>query len=175
MDFYVKTLLRQDFITKFSYKNLAQLPKLEKITLTFSITQSSLKSILPLISSLTLLSSQKPSIYPLKKSKLLLELELRQGVPVGCKVDLRGQLMYFFLSKFVFSLCLKLKEFNGFSLTDKNLFFRIKNLFLFEEIENEYEYFSDLPSLNMNLSFQVSNELELLNFLSGLNLPIKNF
>jgi large subunit ribosomal protein L5 len=171
MRFYIRTVLQQDFLTKFSYKNLAQIPKLKKITLNFTLSQSSLKAILPLLSALTLLSNQKAFLFPLKNSKF--QLKLRQGIPVGCKVDLRGDLMYLFLYKFIFFFCSYLKEFHGFVITGNNLFCRIDNLFLFKEIEKEYEQFSDLPSLNMSLIFQTSSDLELFNYLSGLHLPVK--
>lgn len=171
MRFYIRTILRQDFLTKFSYDNLAQIPKLEKITLNFTLSQSSLKAVLPLLSALTLISNQKAFLFPLKKSKF--QLKLSQGIPVGCKVDLRGDLMYLFLYKFIYFFGPNLKEFHGFVLTGNNLFCRIDNLFLFKEIEKEYEHFSDLPALNMNLIFQPSSDLELLNYLSGLHLPVR--
>lgn len=171
MRFYIRTILRQDFLTKFSYDNLAQIPKLEKITLNFTLSQSSLKAVLPLLSALTLISNQKAFLFPLKKSKF--QLKLSQGIPVGCKADLRGDLMYLFLYKFIYFFGPNLKEFHGFVLTGNNLFCRIDNLFLFKEIEKEYEHFSDLSALNMNLIFQPSSDLELLNYLSGLHLPVR--
>lgn len=173
MYFYLATVLQQDFLTKFFYGNLAQFPKLEKITLHFTLSSSSLKGILPLLSSLTLISNQKACLFPLKKGRV--QLKLRQGIPVCCKVDLRGNLMYLFLYKFVFFFCPNLKEFQGFAVKGNNLFCRIDNLFLFKEIEKEYEHFTDLPSLNMNLIFRHSNELEIVNFLNGMHLPLQKF
>ena len=95
MHFYFTTILQQDFLTKFSYQNLAQLPKLEKITLNFTLSPSSLKGVLPLLSALTLVSNQKACLFPLKNSKI--QLKFRQGTAVSCKVDLRGNAMYLFI------------------------------------------------------------------------------
>ena len=96
--YYYSNILKREFLTKYIYKNVYQLPKIKKIVLSLNFSQTSLKGLLPLLSALTLASSQKPSL--LISNRPIILLRVKSGLPVGCKVDLRGQQLFFFLEKF---------------------------------------------------------------------------
>lgn len=162
---------KQDLLTKFYYKNLFQLPKIEKISLTFTVTSSSLKSVLPCLSALTLISSQKACLFPIKKTKIF--LKMKTGSLIRCQVDLRGKQKYSFLLSFVMLLSPQLKDFQGFSVNGRSVFFRIENLFIFKTIEKEYEHFPDLPSLSGNIFLKASSPIEVGAFLSCFSIPLK--
>lgn len=171
MNFYAHSNVKQDLLTKFCYKNIFELPKIHKISLTFTLSSSSLKTLLPCLSALTLVTEQKACHAPIKKSKVY--LKLKTGVPVKCYVDLRGKQSDSFLMTFLLLVANQLKDFHGFSVSKQSVFFRINNLFAFKVIEKEYEHFPDLPSLSGNIFFRTSSPLELAVFLSSLTIPIK--
>lgn len=171
---YYKTVVKQDLLTKFSYVNFDQIPAIKKICLNFQVTQSSLKQLLPLMSALTLISSQKSFLLTSNKSNLI--LKLKKGVPVGCKVTIRKKGIYFFLERFLF---LVLSQSKGssiplFRIGKKNAFLTLENLFFFKEVEKEYENFQYLPELNITMVINSKKEKEILSLLSALKFPIKN-
>lgn len=169
--YYYKNVLKREFLTKYVYKNVYQLPKLKKIVLCLSFSQISLRGLLPLLSALTLISSQKP--YLLTSNRPMVLLRLKSGLPIGCKVDLRGQQLFFFFEKLIFSILPRLKDFS-LNFRKNVLFLSIPNLFVFKEIEKDYEYFPDLPSLNVVFVFVNSNKKrEIMDFLAAFHFPLK--
>lgn len=169
-EYYYTNILKQEFLTKYVYKNAYQLPKLEKVVLSFTLSQTSLKNLLPLISALTIVSSQKP--YLITTKKLYISLKVKSGLPIGCRVDIRGKHKFFFLEKLIFSIIPRLKEFS-INFRRNNISISVFNLFVFKEIEKDYEYFPNLPALNIHLVMKVSNCKELLDFLVSFRLPLK--
>lgn len=171
--YYYHSIVKQDLLTKFNYANVAQIPRLKKIELSFKVSQSSLRHLLPLISALTLISSQKPSLLTSKKANLT--LKLKKGLPVGCQVSLRKEVKYFFLERLIFSVFPQIKDFSlpFLKVGEKNVFLILDNLFYFKEIEKEYENFQDLPPLSINFVFEAKNKKEVFAFLSALKFPIK--
>lgn len=90
---------------KFSYNNVMQVPKLDKIVINIACGDAvgNSKALDSAINDLSTITGQKPLVTRAKKS--LAAWKLRKGMPVGCKVTLRGQRMYHFLDKFLnFSL-----------------------------------------------------------------------
>ena len=85
---------------KFNYKNVMQVPKLEKIVLNMAVGDAvgNAKVLESAIADMTAIAGQKPVITRARKS--LAAWKLRKGMPIGCKVTLRGQRMYEFLDKF---------------------------------------------------------------------------
>ena len=166
--YYYTNVLKQDFLTKFNYENSLQIPFLNKVVLNFGVSQSTLRSLLPSLAALLLISSQKPYMVPSKKPNI--RLKVKGGVAIGCKVDLKGKEKILFFEKLVLSVLPRLKNFQ-YTVTGKNVFFKIDNLFLFKELEKEYDYFQDLPKLNVNLNFRAQTSLEVINLLSALKFP----
>ena len=166
--YYYEYILKQDFLTKFTYEHSLEIPFLNKIVLNFGASQSSFKNLLPSLAATLLLSSQRPCIVISKKTSLT--LKVKGGVAIGCKIDLRGANKFLFFEKLIFCILPRIKNFR-YIVTENNVFFKLDNLFLFKEIEKEYDYFQDLPKLNVNLNFKAQNPQEVLAFLSACKFP----
>ena len=100
---------------KFGYKNVMQLPKLEKIVINMGVGEAvgNSKALDAAVEDLTLIAGQKPIVTRAKKS--LATWKLRQGMPIGCKVTLRGTRMYQFLDKFMNIALPRVRDFRGVS------------------------------------------------------------
>ena len=100
---------------KFGYKNVMQLPKVEKIIINMGVGEAvgNPKALDSAVSDLTIISGQKPLLTRAKKS--LAAWKLREGMPIGCKVTLRGQRMYEFLDKFMNAALPRVRDFRGVS------------------------------------------------------------
>ena len=98
---------------KFNYKNVNELPKLEKVVINIgcgdAVTNS--KAIDSAVEDLTVISGQKPLITKAKKS--IAAFKLREGMPIGVKVTLRGSRMYEFLDKFMNIALPRVRDFRG--------------------------------------------------------------
>ena len=86
---------------KFGYKNIMQLPKIEKVIINMGVGEAvgNPKALDSAVADLTIIAGQKPILTRAKKS--LAAWKLRQGMPIGAKVTLRGLRMYQFLDKFM--------------------------------------------------------------------------
>ena len=124
---------------KFGYKNVMQLPKIEKVIINMGVGEAvgNPKALDAAVSDLTIISGQKPLLTRAKKS--LAAWKLREGMPIGCKVTLRGVRMYQFLDKFMNVALPRVRDFRGVS--DKafdgrgNYAVGLKEQLIFPEIE----------------------------------------
>lgn len=169
---YYRNIIKQDLLTKFNYTNVSQIPSLKKISLSFQLSQSSLKQLLPFVSALTLMSFQSP--FLLRSNRINLVLKLRKGVPIGCKVTLRKKQLFVFLERLLFYV---LPQYKGslkpvFRITRKSVFFTLTNLFSFKEIEKEYENFQELPVLHVTFFLNSQKKEEIVSFLTALKIPV---
>ncbi|MDO4431741.1 MAG: 50S ribosomal protein L5 [Aerococcaceae bacterium] len=100
---------------QFGYKSVMQVPKVEKIVINMGVGDavSNAKNLEKAVDELTLLSGQKPVVTKAKKS--IAGFRLREGMPIGCKVTLRGQRMYDFLDKLVTVSLPRVRDFHGVS------------------------------------------------------------
>jgi large subunit ribosomal protein L5 len=100
---------------KFNYKNEMKVPKLEKVVINIGVgeaTQNS-KALDGAVADLTAITGQKPVITRAKKS--IAAFKLREGVPIGTKVTLRGQRMYEFVDKLFNVVLPRVRDFRGVS------------------------------------------------------------
>lgn len=99
----------------FSYKNINMVPKLNKIVINVGVGEAvqNIKALENAVSELTLISGQKPIITKAKKS--IAVFKLREGMPIGCKVTLRGERMFEFLDRFVNVALPRVRDFKGVS------------------------------------------------------------
>ena len=100
---------------RFGYGNVHQAPRLEKIVLNMGVggaTQDA-KLLESAISDLTIISGQKPAITKAKKS--IASFKLRQGMPIGCKVTLRGDRMWEFFDRLLSTALPRIRDFRGVS------------------------------------------------------------
>ena len=101
--------------SRFGYSNVMKIPDIKKIIINMGVgdATSDAKAIDAAVTDLTAISGQKPVVTRAKKS--ISAFKLRAGVPIGCKVTLRGERMYQFLDK-LFNLALpRIRDFRGVS------------------------------------------------------------
>ena len=103
----------KSLMTKFNYSSVMQVPAMEKIVINIGVGDavSNSKLLDEAVEELTLTSGQKPVITRAKKS--IAGFKLREGMPIGCKVTLRGERMYEFLDKLISISLPRVRDFRG--------------------------------------------------------------
>ncbi len=106
----VPTLMKQ-----FNYRNIMEVPRLEKIVINMGVGSAveDSKNLENAMADLMLISGQKPKITKAKKS--ISNFKLRQGMPIGCMVTLRGWRMYEFLDRYISIAVPRIRDFRGLS------------------------------------------------------------
>src|SRR6478672_8376011 len=104
-----------DLMKKFGYKTQMQVPRIEKITLNMGVgeTVQDKKILDHAVGDLTKIAGQKPVVTKAKKS--IAGFKIREGVPIGTMVTLRGVRMYEFLDRFVTVALPRVRDFRGIS------------------------------------------------------------
>lgn len=99
----------------FGYKNVNQIPKIEKIVLNMGLgdVKDNSKSLNVAVEELKQIAGQKPVVTKAKKS--VANFKVREGMNVGAKVTLRGEKMYYFLDKFISIALPRVRDFRGVS------------------------------------------------------------
>lgn len=124
---------------KFQYKNKLEVPKVEKIVINMAIGEAkdNAKILESASRDMEMISGQKPIITRAKKS--VAAFKLREGMPIGCKVTLRGNKMYEFLDRLVNVALPRVRDFRGVSATAfdgrGNYALGVKEQLIFPEIE----------------------------------------
>jgi large subunit ribosomal protein L5 len=108
-----ETEISKSLMTKFNYSSVMQVPKVEKIVINIGVGDAVNNSKLldDAVAELTMIAGQKPLITKAKKS--IAGFKLREGMPIGCKVTLRGEKMYEFLDKLVNISLPRVRDFRG--------------------------------------------------------------
>lgn len=158
---------------KFGYKNIMQVPKLEKIVLNMGVGEAvgNPKVLDSAVSDLTLIAGQKPILTRAKKS--LAAFKLREGMPIGAKVTLRGERMYQFLDKFMNVALPRVRDFRGIS--DKsfdgrgNYAMGVKEQLMFPEIE--YDKVDKLRGMDIIIVTTANSDEEAREFLKLMGMP----
>ena len=126
-------------IEKFGYKNIMEVPKLEKIVINMGVGEAreNQKVLESAVADLTLISGQKPIITRARKS--VANFKIRENMPLGCKVTLRKAKMYEFADKLVSIALPRVRDFRGVSSKAfdgrGNYSLGIKEQLIFPEIE----------------------------------------
>ena len=100
-------------IKKFGYKNIMEVPKLEKIVLNMGVGEAkeNPKALEGAVNDMTIISGHKPIITKAKKS--IANFKLREGMTIGCKVTLRGTKMYDFADRLISLALPRVRDFRG--------------------------------------------------------------
>lgn len=159
--------------TKFKYKNVMEVPKLEKIVLNMGLgeVRENPKAVDSATSDMAIISGQKPIVTKAKKS--VAAFKLREGMNNGCKVTLRGVKMYEFMDK-LFSLALpRVRDFRGISPNSfdgrGNFSMGIKEQLIFPEIE--YDKVDKLRGMDITFVTTAKNDEEARELLTLLGMP----
>ena len=136
-DHYRETL-RDELKSKFDFKNPMEIPRLEKIVVNMAVgeaTQDS-KKLQHAVGELSRITGQKPAICRARKS--VANFKLREGMPIGCKVTMRGERMYEFLDRLITIALPRVRDFQGVPQKSfdgrGNYAFGIKEQIIFPEI-----------------------------------------
>ena len=107
------TSVKTELVNKFGYKSSMQIPKIEKIVINMGCGDAvaNSKVLDDAVEELTIITGQKPVVTKAKKS--IANFKLREGMPIGCKVILRGERMYEFLDKLVSIALPRVRDFHG--------------------------------------------------------------
>ena len=129
----------KQLVEQFGYKNVMEIPKIEKVVLNMGVGEAvgNPKVLDEAVNDMTQITGQKPVITKAKKS--LAAFKLREGMPIGCKVTLRGNRMYEFLDKFMNVALPRVRDFRGVSPKSfdgrGNYAMGLKEQLIFPEIE----------------------------------------
>lgn len=161
---------------KYEYKNVHQIPKLEKIVLNMGVGQATQdrKHLENAVNDMTAIAGQKPVINKAKQSNA--SFKIREGQGIGCKVTLRGQQMYEFLDRLVTITMPRIRDFrgiNGKSFDGRgNYAMGLDEQIVFPEID--YDKVDQIRGLDIVICTSANNNEEAKELLKGFKLPFKN-
>lgn len=171
---YDKTV-KPNLKKQFNYSNELQIPRIEKVVLNMGIgeTTSSAKAIEGGVSDITTIAGQKPVIKRARKS--IATFKLREGMPVGVSVTLRGKRMYYFLSKLMHIALPRIKDFRGLSPKSfdgrGNYSLGLKEQLIFPEIS--YDKIDATRGMDIAIVTTARTDQEGLALLKELGMPFK--
>ncbi|MEH6546464.1 MAG: 50S ribosomal protein L5 [Sneathiella sp.] len=167
--------LRSKLQEKFSYANLMEIPKLEKIVINIGCGEAvaDSKKIKSVESELSKISGQKPVVTVAKKS--IATFKLREGMPIGAKVTLRKNQMYEFLDRLVNIALPRVRDFRGVSPKSfdgrGNYAMGLKEQIVFPEIH--YDDVTDVRGMDIVICTTAKTDEEARELLSGFSVPFK--
>lgn len=158
---------------KFQYKNVMQVPKLTKITINMGVGEASrdIKELDLAIEELSLVSGQKPKMT--RTSKAISAFKIRQGMPVGCFVTLRGKRMYEFLDHLINIAIPRIRDFRGLPVNSfdgrGNHSFGIKEHLIFVELD--YNKVPKARGMNITITTTAKKDEECFELLKLFGMP----
>ena len=170
-----KSEIAPALMKKFGYKSVMQIPKLDKIVINVGCGEAreNSKVVDAIINDLQIITGQKPVICRAKKS--VANFKLREGMPIGVKVTLRGDRMYEFLERLINMALPRVRDFHG--ITGKNFdgkgnfAFGIKEQIIFPEIN--YDKVENIRGMDICICTSAKTDEEAKALLTGFNLPYK--
>lgn len=160
---------------KFQYKNVMQVPKIERVVVNIGVGEAiqNPKALDGAVSDLTIITGQKPVITRAKKS--IAGFKLREGMPIGCKVTLRGDRMYEFLDRLINLSLPRVRDFRGISPSAfdgrGNFALGIKEQTIFPEIE--YDKIDKIRGMEVVIVTTAKTDEEGRELLRGMGMPFR--
>jgi large subunit ribosomal protein L5 len=174
-DRYVKEVL-PSMMKEFSYKNVMEVPKVHKVVLNVGLGEAiqNIKLLDAAQKELSIITGQKPVVTKAKKS--IASFKLRKGVPIGCKVTLRGDRMYEFLDRLISIALPRIRDFKGVSGKSfdgrGNYSLGLKEQFIFPEID--YDKVEMVHGLDVTICTSAHTDKESKALLRHLGMPFSN-
>ena len=160
---------------QFKYDNVMEVPKLEKVTINMGLGEAkeNAKIMESAVEEIGLITGQRPVVTRARKS--IANFKVRQGMPVGAKVTLRGDNMYTFIDK-LFNIALpRVRDFKGVSKNSfdgrGNYSMGIKEQLIFPEIN--YDKVDTIKGMNIVFTTTAKTDEEAAALLAGLGLPFE--
>ena len=173
--FYLETVVPQ-LMENFKYRNIMQVPKLEKVTLNMGLGEAihNIKILDSAVEELQAIAGQRPVITRARRS--IATFKLRTGMPIGCMVTLRQDRMYDFLNKLVNIALPRVRDFRGLSGKAMDGFgnysLGVKEQLIFPEID--YDKIDKIKGLNVSIVTTAKTDEEGRELLRLLGMPFRN-
>lgn len=170
------TTLKPKLKEQFGYSNDHQVPRLEKIVVNMGVGEGSQdsKKVDFAVNEMTLISGQKPVICRARRS--VANFKLREGVPIGCKVTLRGERMYEFLDRLITIALPRVRDFRGLSANSfdgrGNFALGLREQIVFPEIN--YDEIDEIRGLDVVICTTANTDNEARELLRGFEMPIND-
>jgi large subunit ribosomal protein L5 len=174
-DFYREKVVPA-LVEKFGYSSVMEVPRLTKITLNMGVSEavSDKKVMEHAVSDLTKIAGQKPVVTMSRKA--IAGFKIRENMPIGCMVTLRGVRMYEFLDRFVTVSLPRVRDFRGISGRSfdgrGNYNVGVKEQIIFPEIE--YDKIDAIRGLNISITTSANTDDEAKALLTAFKFPFKN-
>ncbi len=172
---YIKEII-PNMMREFSYKNIMQVPRLEKIVLNVGLGEAvqNIKLLDAVQKELAMITGQKAVVTKAKKS--IAAFKLRKGTPIGCKVTLRGNRMYEFLDRLISIALPRIRDFKGVSGKSfdgrGNYSLGLKEQFIFPEID--YDKVEMVHGLDITICTNAKTDQESKALLRHFGMPFRN-
>ncbi|MFG6393423.1 MAG: 50S ribosomal protein L5 [Lachnospiraceae bacterium] len=160
---------------KFGYKNVMQVPKIEKIVINMGVGEAkeNSKVLDAAMNDLAIISGQKPVTTKAKNS--IANFKIREGMPIGCKVTLRGSRMYEFLDRLINLALPRVRDFRGVNPDAfdgrGNYALGIKEQLIFPEIE--YDKIDKVRGMDVIIVTTAATDEEARELLAQFGMPFK--
>ncbi len=161
---------------KFGYKSIMEVPRITKITLNMGVGEAvnDKKLVDNAVGDLTKIAGQKPAITRTRKA--IANFKIRENMPIGCMVTLRGERMYDFLDRLVTIAFPRVRDFRGVSGRAfdgrGNYNIGLKEQIIFPEIE--YDKIDAVRGMNISITTTAKTDEEAKALLAGFNFPFRN-
>ena len=175
----LKTVYNETVVPKlmeqFSYTNIHQVPKLTKISINRGLGEASqnAKALEASIKEISTITGQRPVVTRARKA--IAGFKIREGMPVGMMVTLRGERMYAFLDRFVNLALPRIRDFRGVSPKSfdgrGNYAMGLKEQLVFPEIP--YDNFDKIRGMDIIICTTAKNDEEARVFLKAMGLPLR--
>ena len=165
-----------ELIKKFGYKTVMQVPRITKITLNMGVGEAvnDKKLVDNAVGDLTKIAGQKPAITRTRKA--IANFKIRENMPIGCMVTLRGERMYDFLDRLVTIAFPRVRDFRGVSGRAfdgrGNYNVGLREQIIFPEIE--YDKIDAVRGMNISITTTAKTDEEAKALLAGFRFPFRN-
>jgi large subunit ribosomal protein L5 len=165
-----------ELLKEFSYKNVMQVPRVQKITLNMGVGEAvaDKKQIENAVRDMTAIVGQKPVVTKARKS--IAGFKIRDGWPIGCKVTLRGEHMWEFLDRLIAISIPRIRDFrglNGKSFDGRgNYSMGVREQIMFPEID--YDKVDAIRGLDITITTSADTDEEGKALLKAFNFPFRN-
>ncbi|QBP39802.1 50S ribosomal protein L5 [Paenisporosarcina antarctica] len=162
-------------MSKFEYKSVMQVPQVNKIVINMGVGDAvqNTKALDAAVEELTTITGQKPVVTKAKKS--IAGFRLREGMPIGCKVTLRGERMYEFLDKLIAISLPRVRDFRGVSKKAfdgrGNYTLGIKEQLIFPEID--YDKVTKVRGMDIVIVTTANSDEEARELLTQFGMPFQ--
>jgi large subunit ribosomal protein L5 len=172
---HYRNVVAKQLVERFGYRNPMQVPRLDKIVINMGVGEAAAdkKKLDNAMAELGKISGQKPAVCKARKS--VANFKLRTGMPIGCKVTLRGQRMYEFLDRLITIALPRVRDFRGVSPRSfdgrGNYALGVKEQIIFPEIN--YDEVDETRGMDIIICTTARSDEEAKALLAGFAMPFR--